>query len=187
MRALLLLIILANIIGTLFGFYYYSDQLYATPLLLWVFVPDCPLYTLLFVARFIKTNRVFDFVVAVGLFKYACWTLFVLLFHSSLYFAPQYAVMSSILLILHTGMALEAFLIVPLKPDVKMVAASLAWFLLNDLFDYGIGTHPLIPMDNFWVVIAFTFAMTFVSTALLYKKPDLLKPIRGKIVGAAND
>lgn len=42
------LVVLVNLLGTAFGFYYYLGQFLQTPPLLWPLVPDSPLATLLF-------------------------------------------------------------------------------------------------------------------------------------------
>ena len=47
-KFLLYVLILVNIAGTLFGFWYYRFQLPETPFYKMIFVPDCPLYALMF-------------------------------------------------------------------------------------------------------------------------------------------
>ncbi|MCX6772911.1 MAG: DUF1405 domain-containing protein, partial [Candidatus Micrarchaeota archaeon] len=78
------------IAGVLAGAYYYWDQMAATPLLLLIFVPDCPLYVLLTLPILSKKIRsdAYSFLVSIGMFKYGLWTVFVLLFYSE-YWSPS--------------------------------------------------------------------------------------------------
>ncbi len=117
-KRILALIIIINIIGSLFGLYYYWDQLMMTPWYLWLFVPDCPLYSFLmvFALAFIAAGKrydTFNVVTAVGLAMYGTWTMLVLLYFSEIYFAPENALMSSGLWISHLGLALESVLLLP--------------------------------------------------------------------------
>jgi uncharacterized membrane protein YpjA len=41
-------LIIASLAGTAFGFYYYYDQLVASPLWQWPFIPDSPIATALY-------------------------------------------------------------------------------------------------------------------------------------------
>ncbi|MEM2990128.1 MAG: DUF1405 domain-containing protein, partial [Halobacteria archaeon] len=61
--------------GTIFGFYYYHDQLMNTWPLLWIFIPDCPLYTFFFLIWYFsklthRENHLFSLLTATGLMKY---------------------------------------------------------------------------------------------------------------------
>src|SRR5512146_888785 len=113
-RRLLIVILLINIAGSLFGLYYYWDQLMVTPWYLWLAVPDCPLYTffMIFALLLVLLGRPSDTlnaVTAVGLSMYGTWTVVVLLYFREIYFSPANALMSSGLWISHAGMALEGF------------------------------------------------------------------------------
>jgi len=117
-KRLLALIVLINIAGSAFGLYYYWEQLMMTPWYYWIFVPDCPLYTffMIFALIFIATGKRYDrsnVITAVGLAMYGTWTMFVLLYFSEVYFAPENALMSAALWISHCGMALESIFLLP--------------------------------------------------------------------------
>ena len=45
--SLLIAIIIINIAGSLVGLFYYWDQLVSASPFAWIFIPDCPLYTML--------------------------------------------------------------------------------------------------------------------------------------------
>ena len=117
-KRLLILIIIINIIGSLFGLYYYWDQLMMTPWYYWIFVPDCPLYTfcMVFALAFLimgKRFETFNVVTAVGLSMYGTWTMLILLYFSEVFFTPQNSLMSMALWVSHGGMALQSVLLIP--------------------------------------------------------------------------
>jgi uncharacterized membrane protein YpjA len=165
-RRLLVVILLINVAGSLFGLYYYWDQLMMTPWYLWLAVPDCPLYTffMIFVLLFIllgKPSDTFNAITAVGLSMYGTWTVIVLLYFSEVYFTPGNSLMSSALWISHAGMALEGFLLLPYLIRTKLVswAITAAWFIVLDSVDYfyhfvfsglPMRTHPLAVME-YWL------------------------------------
>ena len=81
-RYLLWLIAAINFFSSLYGYYWYHQQLAATPWYLWLFVPDCPLAaTLMAVALGIyllaRRNTLFQFMTYTILLKYGFWTVFV--------------------------------------------------------------------------------------------------------------
>ena len=137
------LLFLLCIAGVLAGFFYYSDQLLAVPLLLAIFVPDCPLYVLLtlpILAKQIKSDA-YSFLVSLGMFKYGLWTVFVLLFYSE-YWSPSQIWITVPFIIGHIGLALLGAALLPKKRVAFAVfALVLAWFLLNDYADYYLGTR----------------------------------------------
>ena len=188
--ALLAFLASANLLGVIIGFIYYSGQLNATSPLLWIFVPDCPLYVGLFalliaLSFFGIRNAMFSFLVSVGLMKYAAWTLFVLAFYNSYFFSMASLVwlQSAFLFVLHIGMTGEGF-ILPLKKIAKwQVAVVLGWFLLNDLVDYfGPQVHPYLPpgasvLPAMVFAIVSTFALTLLAAKLV--KENKRVPIAG--------
>lgn len=164
-RRLLIIILLINVAGSLFGLYYYWDQLMMTPWYLWLAVPDCPLYTffMIFVLLLVirgKPSDTLNAITAVGLSMYGAWTTIVLLYFSEIYFSPGNALMSSALWISHAGMGLEGFLLLPYLARVKPIAWAItaAWFLVLDSVDYfyyfvhngvPVRTHPLALLE-YW-------------------------------------
>ena len=172
---LLVAIILINVAGTLVGFYYYWDQLLAASPLLWIFIPDCPLYTALaavILSVYITTKRSSDpinFIAAVGLAKYGTWTVAVVLGFSSFYFSIDGNLYAALVL-LHVAMAAEFVLPVLLIRQLKkiFVATALAWFFLNDFADYYLGTHPPLPTLDTSFVGAFTFLLTPLFVGAVY-------------------
>lgn len=195
---ILSIIIAINIIGSLFGLYYYWDQLMMTPWYLWIFVPDCPLYTFLMIFALIflvlgKRYNTFNTIVAVGLSMYGTWTMLVLLYFNELYFSPANALMSTGLFVSHGGMALESVLLLPYLKKTKIIPWLIAgaWFLIQTFFDYFVPftyngmtmrLHPLATLEYYYagssyfgviasklnVVMYATFAMCFIFIAIVY-------------------
>lgn len=165
-RRLLVIVLLINVAGSLFGLYYYWEQLMMTPWYLWLAVPDCPLYTFFMIFALLlimlgKPSDTLNTVTAVGLSMYGAWTVIVLLYFGDIYFSPTNALMSAGLWISHAGMALEGFLLLPCLTRVKPFAWALTalWFLALDAVDYfyrfaidglPMRTHPLAIMEYVW-------------------------------------
>ncbi|MBU1120400.1 MAG: DUF1405 domain-containing protein [archaeon] len=189
---LLALIIICNLIGFLYGlFFFYGEQLLQTEPLYWIFVIDCPLYALLMALTLIliKLNKSFNllyFISAAGALKYGFWTVFVLLNYSSYYFSPATSFIYFVLLFGHIGLFLEVFL---LNGRIKLrnyfLPLALLWFLLNDAADYffqslGITNsviRPPIPSTaiEFMALFTITASIFFTLLAFLiyskFKKP----------------
>ncbi len=167
---LFLLTLLALAIGT----WFYLPQLSAMPMELWLFVPDCPLYALLGAALVLwhfPRSRIWAFVVGSGLALYGSWTIFVLLLHPSVYFAPDQYWLSAILVAGHLGMIIEGLIVLPKTSTKTMLVIALAWFGLNTYMDYHLGplsTHPWIPAQNLGTVENFTWAAGIFWPALFF-------------------
>ena len=162
-------LILVNILGVLAGAYYYADQLAATPVSLLIFVPDCPLYVLLFIpiALGLVKNRECRFLVSVGMVKYGLWTVFVLLYHSDAYFQPAILATTLVFITGHIGMAAEGVSALPKKRiGALALAATICWFLLNDYADYSLGTVPPIPTAGLGLVAILTVASSIIIPLL---------------------
>ncbi|MBI5158806.1 DUF1405 domain-containing protein [Candidatus Micrarchaeota archaeon] len=187
-RKLLQKIILVNLASAFYGFFFfYLEQLMATPVYLWLFVPDCPLYalwmgvSLLLLARGARGGWLdaFNFVGAAGALKYGFWTVAVLLMYAQHYYPANGPFVYFMLLFGHVGLFLEAFLLVgKVKVKAWHVAAAVAWLGANELSDYVLfGTKPPIPAGTEQFVFLFTLASTvfFVFFAWLvfskWKKP----------------
>jgi uncharacterized membrane protein YpjA len=155
-----------NVFGFLIGIFgSYIYQLEAANPLMWIFIPDCPLYVLLstFFILGIR-NPYFRAITAAGLMKYGLWTLFALLHYPNelLLHPVGYALFA-----LHIGMALQVFL-PSYRLEKKHIAAALAWFLLNDYVDYALGYHPVLPSPDAMPEMLAALFLTFASVAFVY-------------------
>ncbi len=174
----LLIIAIINAGGTAFGFYYYRYQLADSEPWLWIFIPDCPLYTLLFIVWYSvrltgRKNHLFSLITATGLMKYGFWTIFVIALYRDYFLSYNFPLYASLFL-LHIGMAVESILILPEAGTKKwQIFAVLLWFLLNDYADYYLNTYPYIPVSFLDLIRNITIVSTFGCTAaavLLAKK-----------------
>lgn len=164
---LLVIIIVINLLGSIIGFYYYYQQLCSSPLYLWPFIPDCPLYTLLTAAILMtliltkKSSDILNFITSIGLAKYGTWTVLVVLGFSQFYFSIDQN-MYIALACIHVLMALEFILPLFIMRGIKnnYIVVALLWFFLNDFFDYYFGTHPPLPYWGVSEVAYMTFLMT---------------------------
>ena len=172
---LLVAIIIINVAGTLIGFYYYWDQLVSSSPVYWIFIPDCPLYTMLaaaILAVYVSKRRSSDlvnFITAIGLAKYGTWTVFVILAFAGFYFSIDSS-FYSLLVLLHVAMAVEFILPVMLIRQLRprFIAVALIWFFANDYADYFLGTHPPIPPGDITQIAIFTFLLTPVFIIVAY-------------------
>ncbi|MFB6120370.1 MAG: DUF1405 domain-containing protein [Halobacteriaceae archaeon] len=143
------LIVLVNLGGTAFGFWYYRHQLAETAVWLWPVVPDSPAATL-FIAlslaawKLDRQSAILDSLAFFGCIKLGLWTPYVQLALNGpggiatwLYW---------FLVVSHLGMALEAFVLHRYADfPVRAVGAAAGWYWLNDVVDYfvpvGGGVH----------------------------------------------
>jgi uncharacterized membrane protein YpjA len=173
LRPVALIIILIGLSAGIVGFvYWYGPTFDRYPVWQWIFVPDCPLFAVLFALSLglilLKRNLpLYDAWVAFGLIKYGIWTVS----HWVLYwintqgrFTPESLVMS----ISHVGMVLEGlFLLSFLKMNWPTVIACALWFGLSDWMDYGpFQTYPnfdsrIVPFGLMqWHTIVVTVLLT---------------------------
>jgi len=174
-KKLLYFLILANFIGALYGFiFYYGARLLQTPLHLWIFVPDCPLFSLFMSLAFLlillkKEASLLFFFSLVGALKYGFWTVFVLLFFNDFYFTPENTFMYAVLLIAHIFLFAEAFLLVKkIKFKFYYLIPTLLFFLLNDFSDYFLGTRPPLPQSELNFMFYFTLVLSLFFVALAF-------------------
>jgi uncharacterized membrane protein YpjA len=184
--SIILLIIAIDVLGMLYGYYYYHEQLSSSPLYLWLFIPDCPFYVMLFtiallLAIFCIESKLFSYIAAVGMMKYGIWTLAALLLFGDYFFSSQLWLLSSILFILHIGMSAEGPLLIPKKLSKLHLIVTLLWFLIHDYFDYFyeywnragqyvLGTHPILPSaDRVPVMMVLTVVLSIFLSFLAYR------------------
>jgi len=150
-------IVLINLAGTAFGFWYYRFQFAITEPVMWPFVPDSPMATL-FIALSLAAWRLdlnadwIHMVAFFGCLKLGFWTPFVqLVLQSSAGIADW---LYYFLIVSHLAMVVEGFLIHRYANfSVGAVAVATGWFLVNDVVDYfwpvvGDFHHTLLRAEN---------------------------------------
>lgn len=150
----------ANLVGILYGFYYYTPQFAATPAWLWPLVPDSPFAVLLMALALGailagRGRRWLNLLGAGAMVKVGVWTGIVLVAyadHFGFSLLPDLGCAGGILgcgnlntalFYLHLGMALEALVVVdrlPTEPAPYLAVGGA--FVLADAVDY------LWPVDH---------------------------------------
>ncbi len=172
-KRLLSLILLANLSGSAFGFYYYKGLLLASPLWQLVFIPDSPASTILFSLALAlillnKKNDWLSYASSVYVAKYGLWTLLVIVYYSDYFLDPGRRLFYITMFVLHAGMVAQPLVVTPTINKSRRHLLIIPWFLLNDYMDYVVGTHPLFgyPFDDLWF-IAIASALSSVSLCLI--------------------
>jgi uncharacterized membrane protein YpjA len=173
-RKWLLALIIINIVGFFYGLYYYSYQLSTTPFYLWILVLDSPIAVLLFaivcgLKFFNKKIPQFLLILTIAyVIKYGFWTMLVIWIYWP-YFSTYLPEIHTLNFFLHFGMILEGIVLIQLiKPKAKLaksIFAVMILLLINDFFDYMLGTVTRIPethMQFFFVEsVAASLFLTF--------------------------
>ncbi|GFN22723.1 DUF1405 domain-containing protein [Thermanaeromonas sp. C210] len=149
-----------NFLGSLYGYYWYREQLAATPRIWWVFTPDSPLSTSLFTLALAlalkgKENPFLRLLAAAGVIKYGLWAAVVI----TDYWLKGGPVepLEAMLFLSHLGMALEGFIFVHHWPaGFRQVLGIGIWLGLNDYVDYALGWHPYLFRPDQEVLAAVT-------------------------------
>ncbi|MCL9662868.1 DUF1405 domain-containing protein [Paenibacillus hunanensis] len=156
-RWLLWLLLICNVLGTIYGYYWYALQLEYT-LLHWpswmiVFVPDSPTASLFFSiaiafllfpprSRWLKGIRaLFEALAVVTSVKYGVWAVTMIFWGAAL--GDTLVWQDWMLTASHLTMAIEALIYVRffIFRHTTLVLA-LGWTLLNDYMDYSQGIYP---------------------------------------------
>lgn len=153
------LLVLINVGGTAFGFWYYRAQFALEPVVMLPFVPDSPTATLFFTLSLVlwaygRDSEYFNALAFLGCWKLGLWTMYVLLMFAE--DAPASASLSMyiFLVVSHLGMAVQAFLIPAYGSfNFRGVAVAVAWYGFNDLVDYfvpfvGTPHHTILPAQD---------------------------------------
>lgn len=185
-RYILWLLFIVNLLGTVYGYIWYGNQLKYTwqEGLIWqlVFVPDSPTASLFFTIALLLllyppkkmismlVQQLIEALAVVTSVKYGIWAVAII-------FAGQWQGNELVwqdwmLVVSHTAMAVEALLYVRLFHfRSAALAVAVAWTLLNDTVDYTYGVYPWLPSvlyDHVSAVEIFTFSLTLFSGLLAW-------------------
>lgn len=173
-RSVIKLLLLVNIAGTIYGYYWYGWQLKETPAIFLPFVPDSPTASLFFVLVLIaflfrKNWGLIEALAIVTLFKYGIWAV---VMNILVYFVQGELDWTSYLLIFsHFAMAVEGILYAPFY-RIKWwhLGVTAIWTLHNDVIDYVFFMLPSYQMlDQYTPQIGyFTFWLSILSIGIAY-------------------
>ena len=173
-KAFINLLLVINIIGTIYGYIWYEAQLEATELYFIPFVPDSPTACLFFVIALLglRLNRnwgLFEALAFISLFKYGIWAVVMNLF--TLYVEGSIHWTGYMLIASHLAMAIQGLLYAPFYRIKGWHIVTAAVFTLhNEIIDYVFGQMPWYgPLFKFMNEIGyFTFWLSVVSILLCY-------------------
>lgn len=161
-------ILIINIGGSIYGYYWYRSQLLSTPLRYWIFVPDSPLSTTLFaLALFFfllrrKELPLLSYLAVITVIKYGLWAVFVNTHYWLI--SGQLQGIEIMLWLSHLGMAMEGMIYLRFfSPDFGEWGIVSFWMILNDYVDYAWELHPYLYMEEqLPTVEMFTYCLTAV-------------------------
>ncbi len=173
-KPMLLLVFVINFFGTLYGYFWYKDQLAVTPPQFLLFVPDSPtaslFFTIVIVAFLFRKNLpTIEALAIVTLFKYGIWAvimnLLVLMINGHLVWQGYMLIAS------HFAMAVQGILYAPYyRFKLKHLLIAAVWTLHNDVIDYVFGMMPRYGTLNDYMsqIGYFTFWLSMLSLFIAY-------------------
>ncbi|HCY8467161.1 TPA: DUF1405 domain-containing protein [Staphylococcus aureus] len=139
-RSWLMMLLICNILGMIYGYIWYGEQLSHTPWHFKIFVPDSPTAILFLVISISltlirKQNSIIDALAFVTLFKYGIWAVIM----NILFIIEQgdITVNGLVLMFSHSIMAVQAIYFYPrFKRSMIGISVAMTWVFLNDYIDY---------------------------------------------------
>ncbi|HBC4624920.1 TPA: DUF1405 domain-containing protein [Staphylococcus aureus] len=139
-RSWLMMLLICNILGMIYGYICYGEQLSHTPWQFKIFVPDSPtaiLFLVISISLILirKQNSIIDALAFVTLFKYGIWAVIM----NILFIIEQgdITVNGLVLMFSHSIMAVQAIYFYPrFKRFMIGISVAMTWVFLNDYIDY---------------------------------------------------
>lgn len=177
-------IIIINIFGSVYGYCWYSDQMYSTPVKFWLFVPDSPLSTTMFSIVLALSlagyrNAYFMAIAFAANIKYGLWAVIII---SDFWIGGAGIRFEEVMLwVSHLGMALQATIylassqIASVKNFARVLAVLSSWMFLNDIVDYYLGLHPYLFVPTQYLLAVFSAAVLSILIILSMLFLSLIK------------
>jgi uncharacterized membrane protein YpjA len=173
-KQFLWLLLIVNILGTIYGYIWYGWQLRDTPAVFLPFVPDSPTASLFFVFVLLaflmgKNWPLLEALAIVTLVKYGVWAVvmnFLVFFETS-----EMEFTAWMLIFSHGAMAIQGILYAPFyRLKAWHLAVAAIWTLHNDVIDYVFFMLPRYSMlDQITPQIGyFTFWLSIGTLVLTY-------------------
>ncbi|HCT2511697.1 TPA: DUF1405 domain-containing protein [Staphylococcus aureus] len=139
-RSWLMMLLICNILGMIYGYIWYGEQLSHTPWQFKIFVPDSPtaiLFLVISISLILirKQNSIIDALAFVTLFKYGIGAVIM----NILFIIEQgdITVNGLVLMFSHSIMAVQAIYFYPrFKRFMIGISVAMTWVFLNDYIDY---------------------------------------------------
>ncbi|KAF0825962.1 DUF1405 domain-containing protein [Cytobacillus firmus] len=173
-RAMLILLLIINTAGTIYGYIWYKWQLVDTPAVFLPFVPDSPTASLFFMFVLIaflmgKNWPLMEALAIVTLIKYGIWAVVMnlLVFQVTGELDP----VALMLIFSHGAMAVQGVLYAPFyRFKTWHLVITGIWTLHNDVIDYVFFMLPRYPILNLYTpqIGYFTFWLSIFSLGTAY-------------------
>lgn len=173
-RIFLFLLLIVNVFGTIYGYWWYKSQLVITPTKYLIFVPDSPTASLFFcfVLFFflLKKNAPYlEALAVITLFKYGVWAVVMNIL--TLVVTGGLSWTGYMLIASHGAMAIQGLLYAPnYKIKWRHIIVAAIWTLHNDVIDYVFEMMPIYSSLNQYMneIGYFTFWLSIISIAITY-------------------
>jgi uncharacterized membrane protein YpjA len=173
-RKVVTLLLVVNILGTIYGYYWYKHQLAVTPAIFLPFVPDSPTACLFFVLALVgiligRNLGLFEALAVISLFKYGIWAVVMNLF--TLYEAGHLHWTGYMLMASHFAMAVQGIVYTPYyRIKLWHIAVASIFTLHNEIIDYVFGYMPWYgELSKYMNEIGyFTFWLSILSIGISY-------------------
>ncbi|WP_245739855.1 DUF1405 domain-containing protein [Thermoflavimicrobium dichotomicum] len=181
---------IVNLLGSIYGFYWYKNQLAVTPTHFLIFVPDSPTassaFTIVLLLYLLnRKSPLMEAFAAITLFKYGIWAVVMIVWGGILDQQPFLQALTWqhwMLVFSHLGMAAQALLYAPVYSyQLKEIGIVAGWTLLNDAMDYSFDIHPWLhpELELYQPYVAiFTVCLSLVSIFLVAS----LQKMQGKYI-----
>lgn len=159
-KRILLILFFINILGSVYGYYWYWSQLNSTEYIYWLFVPDSPLSTTLLAMSlflFLRYQNIpyLPLVACASVIKYGIWA--VVINADLLVAGEEFTIINLMLMLSHFGMAVEGVVylrhLIFKKKDIYIAAM---WFGMQDVMDYVFRLHPYLFSERQIVLAQYT-------------------------------
>ncbi|HCY3015139.1 TPA: DUF1405 domain-containing protein [Staphylococcus aureus] len=180
-RSWLMMLLICNILGMIYGYIWYGEQLSHTPWQFKIFVPDSPtaiLFLVISISLILiqKQNSIIDALAFVTLFKYGIWAVIM----NILFIIEQgdITVNGLVLMFSHSIMAVQAIYFYPrFKRSMIGISVAMTWVFLNDYIDYF---HLQFPYYDFitthvWQIVVLSCCLSVFGLLLYIELNKLLK------------
>ncbi|WP_221565178.1 DUF1405 domain-containing protein [Alkalihalobacillus sp. TS-13] len=174
-RSILWMLLIINILGTIYGYIWYAEQLKMTPWYFLPFVPDSPTASLFFVFVLIafllgRNWPLIEALAAITLFKYGIWA--VAMNFVGGYVSGSLTWVNFMLIFSHLGMAIEGLLYSPFYKIKRWhIYVAAVWVIHNEMIDYLFDMEPAYSvLDMYTTQIGYyTFWLSILSITIVYQ------------------
>ena len=169
-----LILFFINLLGTIYGYWWYESQLSITPPIFLIFVPDSPTASLFFTVfllffLFRKPVPYIEALALITLFKYGIWAVVMNLL--TLWTDGSIGWQGYMLIFSHLGMAIQGLLYSPFYSiQLRHLTVAAIWTLHNDVIDYVCEMLPIYSSLTTYMneIGYFTFWLSIVSIGIAY-------------------